>query len=52
MIQALPLTALIDAQRAIINEGLAISAVASELAVLAAWGGVSFALALKLFRWQ
>jgi ABC-2 type transport system permease protein len=52
VIQALPLTALIDAQRAIVNEGLALSAVASELAVLAAWGGVSFALALKLFRWQ
>jgi ABC-2 type transport system permease protein len=52
MIQALPLTALIDAQRAIINEGLAITAVAGELAVLMAWGTVSFALALKLFRWQ
>jgi hypothetical protein len=27
-------------------------AVAPELAILAAWGIVSFVLALRLFRWQ
>ena len=52
VIQALPLTALIDAQRAIVNEGLSLAAVAGELAVLLGWGLTSFVLALKLFRWQ
>jgi ABC-2 type transport system permease protein len=51
-IQALPLTALIDALRGIINEGHTLAAVASEVAILAAWGVLSFALALRLFRWQ
>jgi ABC-2 type transport system permease protein len=51
-IQALPLTALIDALRAIVNEGLSIANIAGELAILAIWGSVSFLLSLKLFRWQ
>jgi ABC-type multidrug transport system permease subunit len=51
-IQVLPLTALIDALRGVVNEGLALSAVSAELAVLAGWGGLSFVAALKLFRWQ
>jgi len=51
-IQALPLTALIDALRAIVNEGATLAAVAREIAILTAWGAVSFVVALKLFRWQ
>jgi ABC-type polysaccharide/polyol phosphate export permease len=51
-IQALPLTALIDALRGVINEGLPLRALWSELAILAAWGAIPFALALRLFRWQ
>ena len=51
-IQALPLTALIDALRAVVNEGVSLAGVASELGILAAWGSVSFVAALKLFRWQ
>lgn len=51
VIQALPLTALNDALRAIVNEGLSVAAVWRELGILAAWGGASFALALRLFRW-
>ena len=51
-IKLLPLTALNDALRAVINEGLAISAVGPEIAILAGWGLVSFALSLRLFRWQ
>jgi ABC-2 type transport system permease protein len=51
-IQALPLTALIDALRGVINEGQSLAALASEIGILAIWGSVSFALALKLFRWQ
>jgi ABC transporter DrrB family efflux protein len=51
-IKVLPLTALNDALRAIVNEGLAVSAVTSEIAILATWGVVCFVAALKLFRWQ
>src|SRR5262245_19900862 len=51
-IQALPLTALIDALRAVVNEGATLAAVASEIAILTAWGAISFVVALKLFRWQ
>ena len=51
-IKVLPLTALNDALRAIVNEGQSITAVASETAILASWGLISFALSLRLFRWQ
>ena len=51
-IQALPLTALIDALRGVVNEGLSIAGVAGDLAILMIWGSVSFVLSLKLFRWQ
>ena len=51
-IKALPLTALNDALRAIVNEGQALTAVVSELAILTAWGLISFVLSLRLFRWQ
>jgi ABC transporter DrrB family efflux protein len=51
-IQALPLTALIDALRAVVNEGATLTDVASEMAILLGWGSVSFAAALKLFRWK
>jgi ABC-type multidrug transport system permease subunit len=51
-IQALPLTALNDALRAVYNEGQGIAAVAPEAAILAAWSVGSFALALRAFRWQ
>jgi ABC-2 type transport system permease protein len=51
-IQALPLTALNDALRGVINEGLSLTSLSNELAILAAWGAIPFALALKLFRWQ
>jgi ABC-type multidrug transport system permease subunit len=51
-IKALPLTALNDALRAVINEGSSITACGLELGVLALWCVVSFALALRWFRWQ
>jgi ABC-type multidrug transport system permease subunit len=51
-IQALPLTALIDALRAIILEGASLAAVSHEVAVLVLWGVVPFALALRVFRWR
>ncbi|HXG67367.1 MAG TPA: ABC transporter permease [Blastocatellia bacterium] len=51
-IKALPLTALNDALRAIISDGNGLAAVWSQLAVMLAWGLVSFAIALRIFRWQ
>lgn len=51
-IRALPLTALNDALRSVMNEGAPLAASGQEMAVLAAWGVAGFALALKLFRWQ
>ena len=51
-IRALPLTALSDSLRAVINEAAPLASCASELIVLALWSVLSFALVLKLFRWQ
>jgi len=50
-IKALPLTALNDALRATIIEGATLGSQSGRLLVLAVWGGVSFALALRWFRW-
>ena len=50
-IKALPLTALNDALRATILEGAPLTAQGMRLLVLFLWGGVSFLLALKWFRW-
>jgi ABC-type multidrug transport system permease subunit len=50
-VQALPLTALNDALRAVILEGADLSSQLGRIAILGAWGGVSFVLALRWFRW-
>lgn len=50
-IQALPLTQLINALRAVILEGAGLMSQAVPLAILLAWGCVSFGLALRWFRW-
>jgi ABC-type multidrug transport system permease subunit len=51
-VQALPLTALNDALRAVMLEGASVGPILHELTLLAAWGVVSFVVALKVFRWQ
>jgi ABC transporter DrrB family efflux protein len=51
-IRALPLTAVNDALRGIMNYGEPLTAQLGELAVLGAWGVICFALALRLFKWQ
>jgi ABC-type multidrug transport system permease subunit len=51
-IQALPLTAVINALRANVLRGAALPMVAPQLAIILSWMVVSFALALKLFRWR
>jgi len=50
-IKMLPLTALNDALRATILEGASLGSQSGRLLVLAVWGGVSFILALRWFRW-
>ena len=51
-IQALPLTALNDALRSVMLDGNGLIATGPELLILAAWGGASFAVALRIFRWR
>jgi ABC-2 type transport system permease protein len=51
-IKALPLTALNNALRGLINEGHSFAVVAPQLAIVVAWGLVSFAVALRIFRWR
>jgi len=51
LIKALPLTALNDALRASILEGTPLFHQWPRLLVMIVWGGISFALALKWFRW-
>jgi len=50
-IKALPLTALNDALRATILQGSPLITQSGRLLVLILWGGISFALALRWFRW-
>lgn len=50
-IKALPLTALNDALRATILEGATLASQSGRLLVLVLWGGVSFVLAVRWFRW-
>lgn len=51
-IQALPLTALNNVLRALMNEGASLSSNLVPIAILVAWCLVSFVIALKIFRWQ
>jgi ABC-type multidrug transport system permease subunit len=51
-LRVLPLTALNDSLRAIMTDGAGIGAIAGPLGLLAGISAVSFALALKLFRWR
>lgn len=51
-IRALPLTALNDALRAVMNDAMPLASVLLPIVILVAWGAVSFAIALRIFRWQ
>jgi ABC-type multidrug transport system permease subunit len=51
-IKALPLTPLNDALRAVTLEGAGPVSLWPQVAILAAWGVVSFVLALRWFRWS
>jgi ABC-type multidrug transport system permease subunit len=52
VIQALPLTALVDALRAVVLEGAGVVAVRGELLILALWTVIPFAIALRIFKWR
>ena len=51
LIQALPLTALNDAMRAIYIDGKPLLSQLAPMGILAAWGVATFAAALRWFRW-
>ncbi len=51
-IQLLPLTAINDGLRGIINYGSSLSAVGMPVLILTAWTVICFTIALKIFRWQ
>lgn len=51
-LRALPLTPLNDALRDIMLDGAGLVAVLPDLGLIAAWGVVSFAVALRVFRWE
>jgi ABC-type multidrug transport system permease subunit len=52
LIQALPLTALNDALRAVMIDGAGTLGIARQLAVMTSWAVLTFAAALGLFRWR
>ena len=51
-LRALPLTALNDALRGVMNDGMTVTEVAPQMLILAAWTLVASVAGLKLFRWQ
>lgn len=51
-IRALPLTALNDSLRAVMNDAAGLAAVTPQLANLTLWSVVTYFVALKIFRWQ
>ncbi|MGO8971252.1 MAG: ABC transporter permease [Myxococcaceae bacterium] len=52
LVKALPLTAVIDALRAISIDAAPLWTQGGALLVLAVWGALAFALALRIFRWS
>jgi ABC-type multidrug transport system permease subunit len=51
-VKALPLTALNDALRSVMIDGAALQTLGAPLAIVIAWGAVSFVVALRIFRWR
>ncbi len=52
VIRALPLTALNDAMRAVMNDGAGVVQIAPQLLNLSAWAIVTYVIGLKIFRWN
>jgi ABC-2 type transport system permease protein len=51
-IQVLPLTPLINALRSVMLEGSSLASQGGQIAIMAVWSVVAFAVALRIFRWQ
>jgi ABC-type multidrug transport system permease subunit len=51
-IRMLPLTLLNDALRAVINDAAGLTQIGFNLIMLAIWGIVTFAIGVRIFRWQ
>jgi ABC-2 type transport system permease protein len=51
-IQALPLTALVDAMRRVVLEGAGLPGLWRELAIMGTWTIVPFVIAMKIFKWR
>lgn len=51
-VRLLPLTALNDALRAVMNDGAGLMQVTPQLLNLAVWSVIGYAIALRIFRWQ
>ena len=51
-VRALPLTAVNDALRGNMLQGLSLSQMAAPVAILMAWLAVAFAVSLRIFRWR
>lgn len=51
-IRLLPLTAVNDALRAIMLDGASVASLGFELGVMVFWAVATFAVALKIFRWE
>jgi ABC-2 type transport system permease protein len=52
LIQALPLTAMNNALRAVMLDGASLLGIVGSLAIVSAWGAASFMVALAIFRWR
>ena len=52
LIRVLPLTSLIDALRAVMQDGAHLSALIPEISLISIWSVSTFCLALFLFRWS
>ena len=51
-IRALPLTALNDALRGVMNDAMTLAQVAPQMLNLVLWAVVTYVIGLKIFRWQ
>jgi ABC-type polysaccharide/polyol phosphate export permease len=52
LIRVLPLTAIVDALRAVVLEGATLGRIRVELTTLAAWAIVPFSIGLRIFKWR
>src|SRR5262249_14772085 len=52
VVQALPLTCLVNALRGVMLDGDSLAMQWAPLLILIAWGSISFTIAMRIFRWR